>query len=351
MGLFSRRSASHAAARDAVPAIESFWTWWTTTGATETDAAILGGRTDDVVERLGELVAAMDDRLNWELSAGTTSRHVLVVTADQKPVVAAVARRWLRHAPAPDDVWQYADTRLAAAHLADVELQFTGAAVPAAEVVLDVRARRTALDVGLHHPALAALPRDARTRAMLLLLDQALGEADVELWIGTMEVLDAAPATPVPLTELPARVRSLRAEWVSDDSDVGWALASGRDRKGRPFVATVSVPLRSAVAPQLDTHVEVTVPYTDRTDVGMPRTETLQRLRGLEDHLVDRLGDSGRLVAHRTGDGVRTLHLYVDGTTPAADQLRAATGGWEQGRVTVTARHDPSWEQVAPLRL
>jgi hypothetical protein len=44
------------------------------------------------------------------------------------------------------------------------------------------------------------------------------------------------------------------------------------------------------------------------------------------------------------------LHCYVDGTTPAAEQLRAAVGGWQQGRVRVDATADPGWDRVRHLR-
>ena len=48
--------------------------------------------------------------------------------------------------------------------------------------------------------------------------------------------------------------------------------------------------------------------------------------------------------------GVRVMHFYVDSTTPAAEQIRAATSGWDQGKVVVTVEDDPAWEGVSRFR-
>jgi hypothetical protein len=73
-------------------------------------------------------------------------------------------------------------------------------------------------------------------------------------------------------------------------------------------------------------------------------------LRALEDHLTSRVGNSGAVLAHETSSGRRTLHLYVDSTTPAAEQVRVAVGGWAEGPVRVSVVPDPAWEHVAHLR-
>ena len=77
---------------------------------------------------------------------------------------------------------------------------------------------------------------------------------------------------------------------------------------------------------------------------------SLEALRALEDHLADRIGDSGRVVAHQSHRGMRVLHIYVDSTTPAVEQMRAAVNAWEQGRIRVQVTTDPGWHNVAHLR-
>ena len=75
----------------------------------------------------------------------------------------------------------------------------------------------------------------------------------------------------------------------------------------------------------------------------------LDELRQFEDHLTDRLGGSGNLLAHETSAGTRILHYYVDGTTPAGEQLKAASTGWPHGKVTVAVSPDPAWTNVSHL--
>lgn len=350
MGLFSRRRASSRTAAHQREAIDAFWTWWQAGGAASTAAAVDAGRAMDVADDLSEHVRAVHQELGWELGPGRSSRHLLMVTAEGNPDLRAVAGRWRREAPPPNDVWEYADARQAAPDLHDVVLELDGTSIPAADVQVAARVNGAEVDVGLYHAALADLDDERRKLATFLLLDQALGEVDVELWIGAVETLTLAPLDPIPLTTLPAVVRQVEEQWRGDDGTVGWALGEGTDDRGRPVIITVQVPLKSASAPHLDHYVGVSVPFSGRTEEGLPDEESLEALRRFEDHLVRRLGDSGRLVAHQTCDGSRLLHLYVDGTTPAVDQLRAAVSGWDQGRVGIVERHDPGWEAVGPLR-
>jgi hypothetical protein len=92
------------------------------------------------------------------------------------------------------------------------------------------------------------------------------------------------------------------------------------------------------------------VPFNDPTEQGLPGDGSLVPLREFEDHLNARLGDSGRIVAHETHGGVRLMHVYVDGSTPAVEQLRPAITGWDQGKVSLTTEPDPGWVHVQHLR-
>jgi len=114
-------------------------------------------------------------------------------------------------------------------------------------------------------------------------------------------------------------------------------------------VATV-VPLRVTLAPHLDHHLAVTAPFADQTAEGMPGESSLLALRELESHVTDRIGGSGRLVAHETSAGRRTLHYYVSATSPVGAVVEAAVRGWPDGRVAVEVQPDPGWEAVAAFR-
>jgi hypothetical protein len=157
------------------------------------------------------------------------------------------------------------------------------------------------------------------------------------------------PLDPVPLTGLASVVRDLKEMHVDADGGPTWAVLHGHGPDGLPVTACAQVPLRPTVAPHLDVHVGIHVPFADAEPSGFPGAGSLQHLRDLEDHLTARLGDSGRIVAHETHAGHRLLHAYVDGTTPAVEQIRAAVAGWDQGRIRIDSHPDPAWSDVSHL--
>jgi hypothetical protein len=117
-----------------------------------------------------------------------------------------------------------------------------------------------------------------------------------------------------------------------------------------PLAAAARVPLHPLVAPLLDTHVAVALPYTEQSEEGLPRDGSLRRLRDFEDLLETGLGAQGTVVAHQSVAGVRTLHLYVDGRTEAVAAVKARARTWSDGPATVDDQPDPAWESVRHLR-
>jgi hypothetical protein len=206
------------------------------------------------------------------------------------------------------------------------------------------------LNVTVYHPAFADLSEQQRTLAGFLLLDTVLGESAVETWVGTIDTTTHEPLDPVPLAGLRAVIRELAERFTDADGEPAWVLMEGSTQDGDRVLASAQIPLRSATAPQFDTRIAVSVPYTDRTPDGLPTSESLSALQKFTDHLIDRLGESGKLVAHETHGGIRLLHFYVDGGTPAAEQLRPAITGWGQGEVSIAAAADPGWQLVQHLR-
>lgn len=332
-------------------AIRAFWAWWASEGADATAAAIADGEPGRVVDALSRQVSGVHERLAWELGpGGGDSEHVLVVTSEGDPQLRPLSRRWRLAAPPADQTWEYSDVRLPAPDVDGVVLRLGEVDLDAASASADARVDGAALDVVVHHPAYAHLPEQPRDTATLLLLDAVLGESAVETWLGSIASSTAPALDPVPLVALRSVVDDLRRQHTGDDGEPAWAVLSGRSPDGHAILASAQVPLRPATAPHLDTYVPVVVPFADVTDEGLPGPGSLDALRALQDHVSGRLGGSGRVVAHQSHDGVRVLHVYVDGTTPAAEQVRAAVAGWDQGAVEVGVRPDPGWDGVAHLR-
>jgi hypothetical protein len=347
---FLRRSASARTATAEVEAISRFWAWWQAEGAEQTALAIADQDPQRMVTALSKQIKAINSGMAWELGPGTENTHVLVISAEGDPQLRGVARRWRRAAPAPDGLWEYSDARLPAADPTEVTLTLGETSVDVASATAWARVSGADLDVAVYHPAFAALDEQERRLATLLLLDTVLGESAMETWVGSVETVTEEPLDPVPLVGLRAVVRELTERFTDATGDPAWVLLEGSTQDGDRVLAGAQIPLRSATAPHLDTHVAVTVPYTDRTPDGLPDHGSLVPLQNFGEHLSSRLGDSGRLVAYETHGGVRILHLYVDGSTPAVEQLRAAVTGWDQGPVTLTAAPDPGWQLVQHLR-
>ncbi|HEU4946879.1 MAG TPA: DUF695 domain-containing protein [Kribbella sp.] len=330
--------------------VGDFWAWWTDSGARLVADAIAAGNPQSIVGELAGRIDRIEPELAWELGPGLHAEHVLVVTAAGNPGLRAAARRWLRAAPAADELWEYADLRRPTP---DAVLRLEGAPpMPVAETLVTVQPddAAAAIHVGVHHPAYPGLPRQLQQTATFLLLDAILGEELVETWIGAIESLARRPDDAAPIGDLLAQVAAFAAHHTASDGTPSWRLLEGRSSEGDRLVASVEIPLRPIRLPQLDTHVGVRVPFTGAREDGLPEPAALDSLRALEDHLTTRLGDSGRLLAHETSGGSRLLHFYVDGNTPAAEQLRVAVTGWQHGQVELTVDADPGWEQVGHLR-
>lgn len=324
-----------------------FWTWWES-AAGRIDDAIGSGTVDGWSDRLTEQVHAIDEGLAWELAPGLGARHQLVVTAEGDPDMRATARRWLRGAPAADETWEYADARQRVDSLDDLALTMNGQEVSLSDVVVAATREGNHYDVVVHHRLFSEPAADSDKSVTFIALDAALGEFEVETWLGGVEVSATRPQGAVTLEDLRRLVDDLAEENLTEGRP-SWALLRAETEQG-PVLAAARVPLASAVAPHLDHHVSVRIPYTDRTEAGLPVADTLDALRDLEDHLTGRLASSGELVAHETSDGVRELHFYIDGQTPAAAVLEAAVDGWSQGEVLVSTQPDPAWAVVSHLR-
>lgn len=353
MAFFRRRSSAarnRAAGAAQIEMITRFWSWWQAQGAEQTAQAIKDAEPTRMAASLSERVDAIHPGLAWELGPGTESEHVLVVSCEGDPALRAVARRWRRAAPAADPLWQYSDSRGPAADPAATVLTLGDTDLDLASAIALARVSGAELDVAVYHPAFIAMPDPERQLATFLMLDTVLGEAAMETWVGTVSVAAEPPLDSVPLIGLRAVIKELTTRFLDAAGEPTWVQLQGTASDGTAVLASAQIPLRAASAPHLDTHAAVEVSFGDQTPEGLPSPTSLTALRDLEQHLNERLGGSGRIVAHQTHQGVRTLHLYLDGTTPAVDQLRAAIVGWDQGQVNVSVQPDPGWESVRHLR-
>ena len=351
MGLFSRRTKEGP--EDGQRAtIAGFWRWWLEEGRDlATGATGDSGTRERFVAEMARAVDCLHPDLGWETAPGRDSAHLLTVTAAGIPELRPIARRWRMAAPPGDEIWTYSDVRLPiAGDLTVQRLEVDGRSYDVSLATVDARVRGVSLDVTVHHPEYPAVSEQERQMVTYLMLDQVLGEEAVETWLGTIESSELPALDPVPIAGLRSVVESLRGASFGADGTANYAMLQGVGPTGSPVVVLARLPLRPATAPHLDTYVGVVVPYADRTESGLPGPGSLDALRALEDHVAQLLGPSGEVLAVESHEGRRILHVYVDGLTPAAEQVRVAVSGWDQGQVQMQVLPDPAWSAVAHLR-
>jgi len=344
VSLFRRRSKATAG-----DPIASFWEWWAGEGRSLAEQSIGGVHTEEFTRAITAQVRGLGV-LGWELAGGETSRNVLVITAEGDPVGRALARRIVLAAPDADATWSYVDTRPPTPDPDSVVVSVGDVQdIDFARVQVTARMASGRFDVLVHHPAFADLPEDGRAMVTFLALDAALGEVDTELWLGEVQSVEFPPLDGFGLTALRSVVRDLKQQRLDADGHPRWAMLRGETAAG-PLVAMVRSPLHPMTAPHLDTYLAVTLPYTDRSDEGLPGLESLDALRWIEEQLEGVLGTSGQIVAHLSTAGVRTLHVYVDSTADLLPTVKQLIRSWDQGSATVHEMPDPGWTAVTHLR-
>jgi hypothetical protein len=102
-----------------------------------------------------------------------------------------------------------------------------------------------------------------------LVPDHALGEFAVEQWLGAIDTISHRPPDGHPLADLVGAVDALAAENTNEDGSPAWIGLQWDAQDGR-VVAAAQVPMCSAQAPNLDTHIALTVPYRDADETGFP---------------------------------------------------------------------------------
>jgi hypothetical protein len=341
-------SRAEAAARQAM-AIGAFWHWWADEGREQVTEAISDGDADRVGRPLAARASGIEEGLEAQLAPGVDAEYALIVRPSAAPELRPVARRWLREAPEPDSTWEYSDLHVPVPNLDDVAVSVGDDEMRLADAMVAARREGHRLDVSFYLPAFERLEEEVRQYVALLGVEATLGEADTAFWLGELEPSTVPPLDGFRLMGLRSVVRDLKAELVDEDGNPTWALLRGEGSEG-PVIAVAQIPLSPLVAPDLDVHVAVLVPYADQDEDGFPGPASTEALRLLEEHLAERLGVSGRIVAHQSHRGLRVFHVYVDGTTPAVDQIRVAVSGWEQGEVVVDATEDPTWSAVSHLQ-
>jgi hypothetical protein len=337
--MFGRRKT-----KDSRAAIVEFWVWWDK-ARPRVAAAISDGSMERLTDELSERVSAIHDDLQWELSPGRATAHSLVVAPGGDAKLRATVARWLASAPSADGLFEYYGSRQPDDSVFTATMQMGDHDLDLSELRFAFTVGDDAydIDVSVFHPGMSTLPEGARQQLSFLALDWALGEDQVEVWIGRIE----HQLQPSANLRSPAALRAAVAEMAAKHAEPAYVMLGGETARG-PLMATVQVPLRSARWPRFDTHIAVTAKFPAR-DNGFPTEESLDLLREMEDRVETVLSGDGVVVGHETCDGSRTIHVYVDGATQASDAVAdAVRSGPLRAKADVT--YDPGFERLSHLR-
>jgi hypothetical protein len=331
-------------ARPEAETIAEFWEWWAT-ARDDVAAAIPAGAVRDFADELGRRVEAIHSDLQWELAPGMTSAHALVVTSGGQAALRATAARWLAAAPPADDTWSYRCVRAADPSTFESTIELDGHKLELTHIRygITVDKQRHQIDVVCYHPAFAGLPDNIQAQITFLTLDWAVGENDVEIWLGEIGWTATPPANPATPQELRHAITA-----VASDED-SWVLMEGQRQDGTPLLATAASPLRSARWPRFDLHVPIRLPYQRHNDGLFPVDDSLTALRAFEDEVSAAIATNGALVAHETSGGIRTLHYYVDSQSNARAEIESRLTGWREGRASIKPQLDPAFEHIRHL--
>jgi hypothetical protein len=327
-------------------AVAEFWRWWAD-ARHRVAAAISDGTVGSLAGEISGRVAAIHKDLQWELSEGKQAQHALVVAAAGNAALRATVARWRAAAPAGDAVFEYFGSRQPYDGMFTSRIQIADQQVEldALRFAFTVDEDAHELDVAVFHPRFPDLPESARQQLTFLALDWALGEELVELWIGQVDCAQFEPYGLRTFSELRVAVNDL----ATKHADPLYVMLGAENRKGVPMMAMVQVPLKSSRWPRFDTHIAIIARYPAQHN-GLPTDESLADLRDLEDQVEAVLPPDGEAVAHETSQGVRTIHVYTDGTTPTRDAVSAVVASFRPLKAKVAITYDPGFEHVRHLR-
>lgn len=285
-------------------AIAVFWRWWKT--AHKKIEIAIANNDLSPTQDIAKHVRAIDKRLHWELGSGARSKYVLLLSSNGDPELRVIARRWEASAPRRDKTWEYASAR-PAKHDATVTYARRPMRLAECSFAYSVDKVREVLDVTLFHPTFTKLTKDDRESSAVLLLDAALGEDDVERWVGAIAVARARPRGARTFASFAKAVDKLRKS-ARGESIV---TLEGTDGDGDPIEVVYNAALKRIDHPDLDQYVRIGLHLDAPTEEGLASRAEARKLDALDGDLAKKLGRLGVVLGHETVGGHRIIHLFI----------------------------------------
>jgi len=321
--------------------IRDFWAWWQTARhqllrAIEVERTFSGSLVRDISSH----VNAIGD-LDWELSPGKTARHAFCLSPRGDAQARLITELWRHRGPTPDETWEYFAARQGVQApkivLDNVELDRNDLMVS-----FEVDAARERIDATYFHPSFTKLSERRQTTALYLLLDGALGEDDVERWLGRIKATPQQPEGSVRFGAFRDALGNLERNATGEQ----FVLLKGETEAGEPVFITCNRALKRIDHLLHTMHVAVDLAILDRNPQGLTTPADAEQLDQLEDQLSEALGERALYFGRETKPGHRVMHWYA----PEDSAAQAIIERWAQQiperSPQVDWIRDPTWAFV-----
>ncbi|MBK7397112.1 MAG: DUF695 domain-containing protein [Myxococcales bacterium] len=318
-------------------AVRAFWAWWATSRPAF-EAAIATGEYGALVGEAATHVEAIDGRLQWELGKGRGAAHFFALSANGDPVLRRLTERWKVLGPANDDSWEYWSSRPPRPN-ATLVWGSHPLRLDAAVLTWTTNHLREVLDITICHPEFARMSEDDRESAAVLLLDGALGEDDVERWVGSVDVVSKAP---IGAQSLAVFLGAL--EKMVDGATGNVLVTLESDGVDGPKVIVYNAALKQVDHLDLDLHLTLTLKLLQPNTNGLATETETTRLDALERELGQALGERAVWLGRETCAGKRLAHFFAAESVG----LREVCDRWMREhhvlRPHLISRKDEAWD-------
>jgi len=247
-------------------------------------------------------------------------------------------------APPVDSTWEYWSARRPNPNALSGSLSIGDRELDVDRIIVRLRTdeSKMLLAVSLFHPMFAAMTDQERARVSFLVLDWALGEDEVERWVGRIDTVTERPdrRQSVPINYLD----QVTAILAANQGEVRWVVVRGRGPSGSPLIALARRPLKWIDFPLFDQHIAVTIPYEPAGDGGMLTPTALDQLHEAESNLINAASpDVPWQPMSRLAATVPLTCMPIATTQSTLRLSRNGCGVTERGRAAI-----PAWTQDGP---
>lgn len=314
-------------------AIAKFWRAWRDLRS-GLEKELASGSYGESTAHLTQLVEAIDPGLEWELAPGRKAVYALCMSSAFDPGLRPVAERWVREAPVVDVVWEYHPARIGV-EPGPVTVGEIGIHPADVTVVAEADDNSEELDLTVGHPDFGRMDESRQLQVVFRLLDDLLGEDDVERWIGAVDVVPHPLPWGTPFLDLRGDVGH-HAQAATGER---WVVEYGEDLELGESRLIINRALKRLDHLDMVFLVTVSVETSGWED---------PRAAAAEDGMISTMGAGGVIFARQVFRRFTVIYGYAAEAVVGALRDLAARRG--SGIYEVIAEPEPGWDTYEEMR-